>query len=115
MPGIRRLKNEFTLSGFVSIQETILVQTNDPLKLADVKIMFKIKNIESQEKVWQKKKKKEFMPFCKVGLTIPSYALKNIWVVSAQRSVNGLTMSPGLVSTIRICSLLSNHNLDFFI
>lgn len=35
------------------------------------------------------------MPFCKVGLIIPRSPLKNIWAMSAQRSANGLTTSPG--------------------
>lgn len=45
MPDTHRFKNQFILSKFVSIQETASVE--NPLKLENVNIVFKIKNIES--------------------------------------------------------------------
>lgn len=47
MPDTHRFKNQFILSKFVSIQETASVETENPLKLENVNIVFKIKNIES--------------------------------------------------------------------
>lgn len=91
MPGIHKFQYSFTVSVFGSIQETILIQTEDPLKLENIKLMFKIKNIESQGKNMAF----HCMLCCKVGLIIPRSPQKNIWAMSAQRFANDLTTSPG--------------------